>query len=212
MRSLALDNRGNLLWAATKKGVFRVALTTSQGLSKPPDAQTEAKDILNYFADEPPVAEIQEVAIRYAEVHTEKIEGWRRNAKMKALLPDFDLDYDKTIYSGTSSRSGSFWVGPRDWSVGLTWKLGDLIWNSSQTSIDTRSKLMVQLRDDILDEVTRLYFQRRRLQIELLMSPPTEIKEQVDKKLRLQELTADIDALTGGYLSERLSKVESRNY
>lgn len=65
---------------------------------------------------------------------------------------------------------------------------------------------MVQLRDDILDEVTSLYFQRRRLQIELLRSPASGIEERLEKELRLQELTADIDALTGGYLSERLER------
>ena len=81
-----------------------------------------------------------------------------------------------------------------------------LIWNSDQTSIDTRSKLMAELRDDIMNEVTRTYFERRRLQIDLLVSPPKDFKTGLEKELRLQELTADIDALTGSYFSAHIKK------
>jgi hypothetical protein len=90
-----------------------------------------------------------------------------------------------------------------DWSVNVSWDLGDMIWSTDQTSIDARSRLMVQLRDDILNEVTQLYFERRRLQIELLTSPPKNIQHRLNKQLRLQELTAGIDALTGGWFSEK---------
>ena len=60
---------------------------------------------------------------------------------------------------------------------------------------------MVQLRDDILNEVTRYYYERRRLQIDLAMNPPRDRSKELEKELRLQELTAYIDALTGGYFS-----------
>ena len=62
----------------------------------------------------------------------------------------------------------------------------------------------MQLRDDILDEITRTYFERRRLQIDSYMSPPEDLKLKLEKELRIQELTADLDALTGGCFSERL--------
>lgn len=65
---------------------------------------------------------------------------------------------------------------------------------------------MVQLRNDLLDEVTRLYFERRRLQLELSANMPDEKDEKALKHLRLEELTANIDALTGGYLSEALNE------
>ena len=79
-----------------------------------------------------------------------------------------------------------------------------MVFSSEQTSIDVRSRLMVQLRDDILDEVTRLYFERRRLQLELASQDSLSPKARSEKELRLEELAASIDGLTGGYLSERL--------
>ena len=84
--------------------------------------------------------------------------------------------------------------------------MGDLIWNNDQTSIDTRSKLMVQLRGDILDETTRTYFERLRVKKELNKLKPENQEKIEEKKLRLEELTANLDALTGGYFSRNLSK------
>jgi hypothetical protein len=65
---------------------------------------------------------------------------------------------------------------------------------------------MVQLRDDILDDVTRLYYERRRLQVDMMLSPPKTDKEKYDKLLRLEELAAGIDALTGGYFSSAIAQ------
>ena len=62
---------------------------------------------------------------------------------------------------------------------------------------------MVQLRNDVVDEVTRLYFERRRLQVELLTRQPAEPQPALYKALRIQELTALIDGLTGGYFSQQ---------
>jgi len=61
---------------------------------------------------------------------------------------------------------------------------------------------MVQLRDDIVDETTRLYYERRRLQVELLIKPPKDAQGKIKKALRLQELTASLDGLTGGNFSK----------
>jgi photosystem II stability/assembly factor-like uncharacterized protein len=201
------------LWAATKGGVFKTIAMIQNATFK--DGEVEAEELLSIFADEPSIGEIQKAAISYAEVYPEKIERWRKAAAKRAWLPDLRVSYDEDwqssgyFYSGTY-RDDDITRGD-DWSVSLTWKLGDLIWNDDQTSIDTRSRLMVQLRDDVLNEVTRLYFERRRLQIKMLHSPSKEIMDKVEKKLRLQELTADIDALTGFYLSRRLVRGKRQN-
>jgi len=65
---------------------------------------------------------------------------------------------------------------------------------------------MVELRDSILDDVTRSYFERRRLQVELITDPPTEPKAQLAKELRIQELTAILDGLTGGWFSSEIER------
>jgi hypothetical protein len=134
-----------------------------------------------------------------------------------------DRDRDRTIskniwgiYSsytnGNETAPGRYYVGPDDetkydnnnWGVSLTWELGDLIFSDDQTNIDVRSRLMVELRDDILDEVTRLYFERLRVKMEIDNLSIEDRKKRFEKELRLQELSASLDALTGGYFSQRL--------
>jgi photosystem II stability/assembly factor-like uncharacterized protein len=207
------------LWAATRNGLYKM-VPVAKVFSD--HSKVEAQQVFSEFGNEPTIEEIREAAMSYAEVQPEKIEGWRKAAAKKALLPDlrFAFDNNKAWQSSTYFYSIDDKKYKDDditkdkdtgWSISLTWELGDLIWNDAQTSIDTRSKLMVELRDDILNEVTRLYFERRRMQIEMLLSPHEDIKEKIEKELRLQELTADIDALTGSYLSKRLiQKISSQ--
>ena len=197
----------------TSKGVF-----VSRNLLSERELQNidkRIKGIFSMFSNEPSIEEIREAAIRYAEVHPEKIRRWREAASRKAWLPTLRFEYQRGhdwesstyFYSTTTQKYKDDDITKgrdSEWSVSLTWNLGDLIWNSDQTSIDVRSRLMVKLRDEILSEVTHLYYERRRLQIELLLDPPDDLKERIEKELRLQELTAEIDALTGSYLSKRL--------
>ena len=93
-----------------------------------------------------------------------------------------------------------------DWGATVSWELGNLIWNDDQTNIDVRSRLMVQLRNDILDDLRRTYYERKRLQFELMSGPPKDMNAKFEKELRLQELTQAIDDLTGNYFSEHFKK------
>ncbi|MCK5180082.1 MAG: hypothetical protein KAR32_11170, partial [Candidatus Omnitrophica bacterium] len=173
------------------------------------------------FDHEPNINEVHQMAIDYAEVSHEKIKIWRRQARRKAWLPELDIGVDG---DRDWSRSDSIWgsytsggqqhVGPDDkthgedlgWDVSFSWDLADLVWSTDQTTIDSRSKMMVELREDILNEVTRLYFERRRNQIEFVVNSTTDWRLRVEKEMRIEELTALIDALTGGEFSRRITE------
>jgi photosystem II stability/assembly factor-like uncharacterized protein len=218
--SLQAGNAPAALWAATRRGIYRSASSESDALQPGHDSGSgpvDAGTVMSMFAEEPSIDEIRAAAIAYAEVQPEKIEQWRKAAAHRAWLPSVRFSYDKgkdwqSSYSyykvdGEYTKYDDI-TDDRDegWVVSLTWELGDLIWNNDQTSIDTRSRLMVQLRDDVLNEVTRLYFERRRLQIECALTPPADAGVKIEQELRLQELTAHIDALTGAHLSRQAQK------
>jgi photosystem II stability/assembly factor-like uncharacterized protein len=193
------------LYPAGEGGLLRIALN-EQSLPLTEKRQGKRE---KFNSCEPSIGQVREAAIRYAEVHPEKIADWRKRAAMQALLPrvSVDIDHDESndyeIY--TSSTKSFVFEGPDaksdGWGVSLTWDLGNLIWNSEQTDIDVRSRLMAQLHDDILSEVNRTYFERKRLLLDLKMSPPKEEKAVLEKEIRLEELTAGLDNLTGGYFS-----------
>ena len=185
------------IYLATSKGLFENDYFTS----------IYPRDSLEIVLEgEPLVGEIQEAALFYNEVHPDKTREWRRNLKYRALFPEVGVDYDKTVWG---SSSGTHYVGPYDWGVNLKWDLADFIWNPSQTSIDTRSRLTTQLRLDILDEINRVYFERLRLKRELSITEMPE-EELFKKKLRMAELTAIIDGYTGGYLSKQIKNQNAR--
>jgi len=213
---LALDSQNNL-YAASDKGLFR---TENFHIS---DKEKHDAFAL-YSRNEPKIGEIQKAAVRYAEVEPEKIKEWRRLAAKRALLPSLsvgiDRDNNRTTSSsiwgiyGNGSTPGRYYIGPDDqtryknknYSISLTWQLGDLIYSDDQTSIDVRSRLTTQLRGDILDEVTKLYFERLRVKMELDNLSIEDRKKRFEKELKLQELIASLDGLTGGYFSQHLAK------
>ena len=58
-----------------------------------------------------------------------------------------------------------------------------------------------QSQEAILKEITRIYYTRRRLQVDLVLSPPNDPATKLSKELRIQELTATLDAMTGNLFS-----------
>lgn len=211
IRWVTYSGQGDFLLAATSAGIFRLPHPDLKIEPVSGEIPPSAAEFLNRFANEPSISAVQAAAVRYAEVHPDKIAGWRRAAARKALLPtlsfDTDLDKDRNVDvdRGGTGDPDRFIVGPEEesfaWSFDVSWNLGELIWNDDQTSIDSRSKLMVELREDILNQVTHLYYERRRLQAEIALSPTGDLAVQIEKDLRLQELTAQLDALTGGFLT-----------
>ncbi len=208
VRQIALDLQGNL-YAAGDKGLFKAYRNEDSG--NPGFSKVEG-----CVPHEPSINELQQVAIHYAQVEPEKIKQWEKLAAKKAFFPKVTTSVGRDTAdlwhweTGSSTKTGDDLLVPGrdtiDWDVSLTWDLGEIIWNPDQTSIDTRSRLLVQLRGDILDEVTKLYFERLRVKNELDNLRIEDVRKRQDKELKLRELAASLDALTGGYFSSHLTQ------
>ncbi len=174
----------------------------------------QLEDRLKSLSAEPSIRQVQEAAIRYAEVDPEKILRWRKTAAWRTWLPKFTLHLDRdrsqTIASSSSQGKTTFSVGPEDESFRLgfdfTWDLANFIWNPDQISIDARSRLTTQLRQDLLEEVTKVYYERRRLLLEFQGSPTEDPILKAERLLRVEELTAFLDAGTGGAFSREIPR------
>jgi photosystem II stability/assembly factor-like uncharacterized protein len=203
---LGLDSQNNI-YAACDNGLFRSGLDYSGLLRQ--DSMARA-----YYQFEPGIDEVQMAAISYAEVEPQKIKSWREKAGKKALLPQVSVGLERNASDLWHWESGSTTRADDDilrrgrdyleWDVSLSWDLSQLIWNNDQTSIDARSRLMVELRDSILSEVTKLYFERLRVKMEIDNLSIEEKKRRAEKELKLQELTACLNALTGNYFSRQV--------
>jgi len=170
---------------------------------------------------EPGSREIHKQVIRYANVSKQKTKRWHAESRVAALLPNLSLgkdygtsnnvDLDRGGTSDPDRFIGGPWNKDRGADIDLSWDLGDFIFSSNQTSIDSREKLMVDQRNDLLSEATRLFYERRRLQREIIFTIEIDENEHAEKMIRLEELTALLDALTDGYLSKQLEKIYQQN-
>ncbi|MDD5614243.1 MAG: hypothetical protein PHQ54_04135, partial [Candidatus Omnitrophica bacterium] len=198
---IAIDKRGRL-YLATSKGLFEEGEDSQEFIQRHYDS---------LCFDEPSAQEVQKAAVDYNEVSPEKIRAWRNSLRYRALLPQFKLGYDKTVTTALGATYDKVQIGPKDWSIDFTWDLDNLIWNHYQDDVDTRSRLNTQLRIDILDEVNRIYFARKKVKMDLLGKPPSNSAEHIKQMMYLEELTAALDAYTGGFFSRRVEELKSQN-
>lgn len=206
------DEEEKILWALSEEGVYKFNKGRYME-NQYADVEKNMKTFRIMSDGEPTYNELRIAAMRFADVDPDKIRNWHNQSRLKALLPKVSVGIDRnnsTNYEIYTSATRDYVVaGPEDMSNGIdvsvSWELGDLVWSTDQTGIDTRSRLTTQLRNDVLDDLRRAYFERKRLQFELVQSRSEDIKERFDKEVRIQELTQAIDDLTGNYLSEHIN-------
>ena len=187
------------------------------GLAKAQKYNTVA-EVLAAFNHEPKVQEVQGMAMFYSKTNPERIKGWLNSVRQAYALPKVNVQYEKeldgsTRYDYIDADSGLSAV--RDYEqvenddkivVKLEWRLDKLVMSSEQIRVLNESQKAVKVREKLLDEVTRLYFDRRRLQVEGLLKPASSLNDEIEYTLRLQEMTANLDALTGGAFSSAIKK------
>ncbi len=180
----------------------------------PPPEPKAVRALRQRFEQEPAVAKVQQAALRFFKVHPDRVASFRRGAAWKALMPDVELIFNNEY--GTSDRTLKDYMykawpykddesGSRaSISIGVRahWSLDRLIFNAE--SLDVAS--LVGVQEGLLREITSLYFTRRRLMTAMVLNPPQDPNEQITEQLRLDEITANIDALTGGFLSREIKK------
>ena len=207
-QGLAVLNEEKLI-AITEEGFVQYPLENFVPEAGPalaiyqPSEETLAlfKDLISL---EPSAREVHKRVIKYADVSNSKIKRWHTLSRLAGALPSFSFGKDLSRSASVSTYSGKFITGPDDiskgWDGDVSWDLGDMVYSTDQTSIDSREKMMVELRGDLLSEATRIYYERRRLQIDLIFTPPISEQEHLENLLRLDELTALLDGMTDGFL------------
>jgi hypothetical protein len=177
--------------------------------------------VLARFQDEPDIRQVQQMVLDYSKTDPHYVDAWLKAAKDTYLLPEFqatgsygegkDLSDDYVV--DPNNPTGDPYLEPNstgastDWKVELRakWSLEKVVMSSENIRVINEAQDIVKLRDKILEEVTRTYFDRRRLQVDMLLNPG-DVKNQLKNELRLEELTAQLDAYTGGRFSAALKK------
>ncbi len=190
----------------------------------PPSSDVDL--ILARFQREPAIDEVQSWAASVARVDPRSVGRWLADARRFAALPevrleygfgdDWSSDYDSfdafgnpptTEEAATEQVRTSAGTGrSQDVGVKATWDLPSLLMSSERLRAIDQAIDAAKLRGTLLEEVTRLYFARRRLQVDMLLAPRLDAQGRVEDALKLEELTAQLDAFTGGRFREALSR------
>ena len=163
---------------------------------------------------DPPIEQVQRAALAYLELERGPIDSMRRGVGRRGWLPlmsfratrahdrDDRTDFDEAFTSGALRRLVDRERSTaRDFEVSLnfTWDLGDVAYHPEQIDVSREAREVIKLRDDVLDEVTQLYFERRRVLVDLTARPDAAPEELLRLRMRAAELAAGIDAWTGGW-------------
>lgn len=173
------------------------------------------EQVLAEFAKEPTVQDVQRWTNDYAQTSPELVEQWLRQSRLFGALPElkvgyanayaYDLDWDY-LSDQTQTLDQAAEDVDQDWKVEVKWELDKLVMSSERIRVISEVGDVVKLRDKVLSEATTVYFERRRLQVEMLLNPKADLRGQVIDQLRLMELTANLDAMTGGMFSATLKR------
>lgn len=171
-----------------------------------------AEDVLAQFKNEPTISDVQAMVLEYSKTDAHYVDGWMSAAKTAAALPELTLSYgydngygnDYDYVAAAQTLTGASADIKDTIDVRAKWNLDKLIMSSERIRVINEAQDVVKLRDKVLDEVTRLYFDRRQQQVDMLLNPASDVKAQIKAQLRLEELTAQINAYTGGRFTKSI--------
>ena len=161
----------------------------------------------------PDVGVVQRAVLAYLELSPSRIADIERRARRAALWPQvratFALDrerarsreHDQTFSSG-SIRDLRDSDAQRDDDLGLqlqlVWDLDRLASPDDAIDVSRERRELIELRDQVLERVNRLYFDRLRVVSELSATSPGDRVKRASLRLRVRELEAALDGWTGG--------------
>ncbi|MGE4650449.1 MAG: hypothetical protein AAEJ53_06150, partial [Myxococcota bacterium] len=203
--SPALVGRPNALYAASALGVFR--------------GSAELGGLSRSASGDPPIARLQQVVLAFQGLSPAAGDALRVGAARRGWWPKLSVglgyategstsdDFDESIASGVRrylhdrerDREREYEIG-----VALAWDLGDVAFHPEEVDVSRELRALVQLRADVLDELSQLYFERQRVLAEALALPPDDPRRAA-LALRASEFAARLDGWSGGWFSAQRS-------
>jgi hypothetical protein len=197
------------LLVAESRGVLRARVRTANAAALAPHPAPL----------DPDIRQVQRAALDYLSLEPARLRALQRGVARRGWLPILALrvghdrgsarrrNHDQSVTSGVLHQLFDEQLDfDRDLSLDLTlsWDFGDLAYHPEEIDVLRESRAVIQLRDDVLDEVTQLYFERRRVLGQFAASEPGSA-EAGSLALRADELSAGLDAWTGGWFSRQIA-------
>jgi hypothetical protein len=201
-----------VLFAAADTGLLAGAEPPPRAAAQSPSEPRLA------LPEEPRIEQVHRAALTYLRLGRGHMDDLRRGASNRGWLPVVALRggyahdenhaslRDQVVSSGTIWRLEDFDRDRGqgyDVSLSLGWDLGDVLYQPESIDVSREAREVIELRDDVLDEITQLYFERLRVLAQLQALPDASDVEALRLGLRADELAAGIDGWTGGWFGRQ---------
>jgi hypothetical protein len=159
----------------------------------------------------PTVQELQQAALEASPLHLIDVASLRSRARAAAWLPELAGEYQRNVGNidmlGVSSGAGVDTSALEDvsrYGVRASWKLSELVFSQQELHVAATALKIQEARHDLLAEVSRLFFERKRLLLKRKLETDPDARKRIT--IDIEEHTAGLDALTAGYLSRHLHR------
>ena len=150
---------------------------------------------------EPSVRELQRAAEEAMLLHPDDLKALRSRVHASAWLPELSAEYQRNVGNidmlGVSSGEGVDTSALEDvsrYGLRATWKLSELVFSPHEIKLASTALDLQLARRDVLLEVAKLYFERRRLQLKLRReADPTTRREARARHRRARRAAGCLD-------------------
>jgi hypothetical protein len=175
----------------------------------PGTAEAEAfRALARATAGEPTIAEVQRAAADLAGADDDQLRSWVVRPRTAAWLPRLSVEgshteRDTRVIGVTGTVESDYLRLAPTTQVGvrLAWDLDRLIFARDEVGAAWTASRILDRREERVRRATKAYFQRRRLLLQLLLDPPREALARAERENQVDEVTAELDGLTGGLFS-----------
>ncbi len=196
-------------------GVVSKSATSRKAKRRKSANADKIDSIMSKFDNEPKIEEVQKEALKYAHINNGRFESWISRAKNQAWLPKVYVkgqvrrkdknDYAKDVFStGTFTDQGVTVEDQSYIEAKAEFDLRELVFHPDELRVNKEILTSVKDRKKLLEYITKLYFNRRKNQINLVLNPPRSSKGLLNAKMKIMQQTSIIDALTNGYFSKNI--------
>jgi hypothetical protein len=186
---------------------------TSSGADAAAAEALGLRALASIAAREPQVEVLQRAAALFADRADEAADadGYPTRARWSALLPRFTAEFrhdqasNRVVGLQGSGEVDYLRLTPSNtFLVRATWDLPLLVAAPGELQAGTQLAARARRRAEAVEKVTRLFFERRKLRVALLVAPPADPVVRAQTEVEIARLGAELDALTGGTPAEAL--------
>jgi hypothetical protein len=203
------------LWMITNRQIYRIG--GSPKLAPGPDRSgVGTRRLPHRVLDVPALHNFHVKVLKHGQVYFPQIQSYRDRGPWAAFLPSLTVGAHWAPYGDYMNikdwmhahwpyhyYNSSFDQGIT-WEVFARWDLGRLVFDRRKLPHWGRiDRNLAAVRQDVAERVQRLYQEYVRVAKTLVTRPPADPLVFEYHKIRLQEITAYFDAISGGYWSEK---------